>query len=63
MMSGQEQDKAAKPVPLSPGQIAEMKEAAAVGRKAAGGTMEHVGPQRSGQLSPPHTPGHTVRRR
>jgi hypothetical protein len=62
-MSGQEQDKAAKPALLSPGQIAEMKEAAAAGRKAAGSSMEHFGEQRSGQLSPPHTPGHTVRRR
>jgi hypothetical protein len=62
-MSGQEQDKAAKPALLSPGQIAEVKEAAKAGKKAAGNTMEHVGEERSGQLSPPHTPGHATRHR
>jgi hypothetical protein len=62
-MSGQEQGKPEIPALLSPGQIAEMKEAAAAGRKAAGNTMEHVGLERSGQLSPPHTPGHTAPRR
>ena len=61
-MSGQEQDKAAKPALLSPGQIVEMKEAAKAGKKAAGNSMEDVGEERSGQLSPPHTPGHTTRR-
>ncbi len=62
-MSEQEQAKPAKEAILTPGQIAEMKEAAAAGKKAAGGTMEQVEMQRSGQLSPPHTPGHTMRRR
>jgi hypothetical protein len=45
-----------KPALLTPGEIANLREAA-VGAQALKGTMEHVGEERSGQLSPSHTPG------
>jgi hypothetical protein len=59
----QQQEKPAQDVILTPSQIAEMTEAAAAAREAVGNTMQNVGEGRSGQLSPPHTPGHTVNRR
>jgi hypothetical protein len=62
-MSGRDQDKSDKPAPFSPGQIAELKEAAKAGKKAAGNTGEHVGREHLGRLSAPDTPGHTTRHR
>jgi hypothetical protein len=41
---------------LSPAQIADMANAAAA-LKSVPNTMQHVGNERSGQLSPSHTPG------
>ena len=48
---------------LSASEIAKIEKAAEAGRKAAGSTVRHVDDERSSQLSPPHTPGHTVRER
>ena len=47
----------------SPSQIAEMTEAAAALKNATQGQVVDVGMERSGQLSPSHTPGHTIGRR
>ena len=61
-MSDQEAAKPQEQIKISPSDIAEMSDAAA---KAAAvkGTQQDVGMDRSGQLSAPHTPGHTVNRR
>jgi hypothetical protein len=50
------EDLQAKPKLLTPGEIANLGDAAA-GANALKGTMQNVGEERSGQLSPPHTPG------
>jgi hypothetical protein len=42
---------------FSPSQIAELRDAAAETKAQLKGEMQHVGDERSGQLSPPHTPG------
>ena len=49
-------DPQAKPKLLTPGEIAGLRDAAA-GANALKGTMQDVAEERSGQLSPPHTPG------
>jgi hypothetical protein len=65
-MSDQQQEKPAQEALPTPGEIAEMKDAAAAlaaFRNATQGQAVDVGMERSGQLSPSHTPGHTTRQR
>jgi hypothetical protein len=62
-MSGQEQGKPAKEVLLTPSQIAEAKDLGATVKNVSREQGMDVGMDRSGQLSPSHTPGHTVRHR
>jgi hypothetical protein len=62
-MGDQEQNKPVKDIRLSPGEIAEMKDAAAAVKGDREMTIQDIENVRSGQLSPPHTPGRTVRRR
>jgi len=56
-MSEQEQAKPTKEAILTPSQIAEMKDVGATLKSAARGPAQDIGMERSGQLSPPHTPG------
>ena len=59
----QQQEMPAKENLPSPSQIAEMTEAAAALKNAGLAQAVDVGMERSGQLSPSHTPGHTIGRR
>ena len=59
-MADQANDQAAgqqaQPTQLTPSQIANLRDAAERA-KALKGSLQNLGDDRSGQLSPPHTPG------
>jgi len=55
-VNAQPEESQPKPQLLTPGEIASISSLPAT-REYLRGTMENVGEERSGQLSPPHTPG------